>query len=54
MRKESARRRGWGWDDVLPYYRKLESDQDFDGALHGKDGPVPIRGPKQRRLGAIG
>src|ERR1700733_11631331 len=34
---------GWGWDDVLPYYKKLESDWDFDGALHGKDGPVPIR-----------
>jgi len=37
---------GWGWDDVLPYYRKLESDRDFDGALHGKDGPVPIRRTK--------
>ena len=37
---------GWGWDDVLPYYRKLESDFDFDGALHGKDGPVPIRRTK--------
>jgi len=37
---------GWGWDDVLPYYRKLESDWDFDGALHGKDGPVPIRRTK--------
>ena len=34
---------GWGWDDVLPYFRKLENDRDFDGALHGKDGPVPIR-----------
>jgi 5-(hydroxymethyl)furfural/furfural oxidase len=34
---------GWGWEDVLPYYRKLENDLDFDGALHGKDGPVPIR-----------
>ncbi len=38
---------GWGWDDVLPYYRKLESDLDFDGALHGKDGPVPIRRTSQ-------
>ena len=34
---------GWGWDDVLPYFRKLENDQDFDGAEHGKRGPVPIR-----------
>ncbi|MGO8911922.1 MAG: GMC family oxidoreductase [Bradyrhizobium sp.] len=34
---------GWGWDDVLPYFRKLETDLDFAGALHGKDGPVPIR-----------
>lgn len=34
---------GWGWDDVLPFFRKLESDFDFGGALHGRDGPVPIR-----------
>ena len=38
---------GWSWDDVLPYYCKLESDWDFDGALHGQDGPVPIRRTKQ-------
>jgi 5-(hydroxymethyl)furfural/furfural oxidase len=34
---------GWGWNDVLPYFRKLEHDLDFDGALHGKDGRIPIR-----------
>src|SRR5262249_55097635 len=34
---------GWGWHDVLPFYRKLEHELDFDGELHGKDGPVPIR-----------
>jgi len=34
---------GWSWDSVLPYYRKLENDWDFDGDLHGRDGPVPIR-----------
>ncbi len=34
---------GWGWDDVLPYYRRLEHDWDFDGVLHGQNGPVPIR-----------
>lgn len=35
--------RGWSWSDVLPYFRKLERDMDFDGALHGHDGPLPIR-----------
>jgi 5-(hydroxymethyl)furfural/furfural oxidase len=39
---------GWGWDDVLPYYRKLENDLDFDGALHGKAGPVPVRRTKSQ------
>jgi len=33
---------GWGWDDVLPYFKKLENDLDFDGPLHGRDGPIPI------------
>jgi 5-(hydroxymethyl)furfural/furfural oxidase len=37
---------GWGWDDVLPFYRKLEHDLDFEGELHGKEGPVPIRRTK--------
>ncbi len=34
---------GWAWQDVLPFFRKLEADQDFDGDLHGKAGPLPIR-----------
>ena len=35
---------GWAWDDVLPYFRKLERDVNFpSGELHGSDGPVPIR-----------
>ncbi|MFM0238544.1 GMC family oxidoreductase [Paraburkholderia phytofirmans] len=35
---------GWAWQDVLPYFRKLERDVDFPaGELHGRDGPVPIR-----------
>ena len=32
-----------GLDDVLPFLRKLEFDVDFQGELHGQDGPVPIR-----------
>lgn len=34
---------GWDWDDVLPYFRRLERDLDFAGPLHGQDGPLPIR-----------
>lgn len=34
---------GWSWNEVLPYFRKLERDLDFSGPLHGDDGPLPIR-----------
>ena len=35
---------GWAWRDVLPYFRQLERDVNFPGgALHGSDGPVPVR-----------
>ena len=34
---------GWSWDDVLPYFRKVEHDLDFDGPYHGKDGRIPVR-----------
>lgn len=34
---------GWGWHDVLPYFRKLETDCDLDGDFHGQSGPIHIR-----------
>lgn len=34
---------GWSWDNCLPYFRKLETDCDFSGPLHGDAGPVRIR-----------
>ena len=34
---------GWGWAEVLPYFRKLERDLDFTGEDHGHAGPYPIR-----------
>ncbi|KQP23435.1 GMC family oxidoreductase [Pseudorhodoferax sp. Leaf267] len=39
---------GWSWSDVLPYFCKLESDQDFQGSSHGNAGPIPIRRIPQR------
>ncbi|MGE0853397.1 MAG: GMC family oxidoreductase [Hyphomicrobiaceae bacterium] len=35
--------RGWSWKDVLPFYKKVERDMDFDGPLHGKEGRIPVR-----------
>ncbi|MBI4184155.1 MAG: GMC family oxidoreductase N-terminal domain-containing protein [Proteobacteria bacterium] len=40
---EAAGAAGWGWEGVLPYFRRLERDMDFDGPLHGREGPIPIR-----------
>lgn len=34
---------GWHWEGVLPHFRRLESDRDFDGPLHGKDGPIRLQ-----------
>lgn len=34
---------GWNWDTVLPYFRKVETDLDFDGPFHGKQGHIPVR-----------
>lgn len=34
---------GWDWQGVLPFFRKLETDSDFDGPLHGKDGPIRLQ-----------
>ena len=38
---------GWAWSQVLPYFRKLETDLDFSAsataAVHGDTGPMPVR-----------
>ncbi|MBV2144950.1 GMC family oxidoreductase N-terminal domain-containing protein [Falsochrobactrum sp. TDYN1] len=41
---------GWNWENCLPYFRKLESDRDFSGPLHGHDGPVSIRRINDKRI----
>ncbi len=38
----------WGNDEwfylkVLPYFRKMENDQDFRDDFHGTEGPIPVR-----------
>ncbi len=35
---------GWGWDDVLPYFKKAEHDLDFpESEWHGADGRIYVR-----------
>ena len=44
---------GWDWDSVLPYFKKLERDLDFgdfdECAMHGNDGPMPVRRISRQR-----
>ena len=34
---------GWNWDNVLPYFKKVERDMDFEGPYHGREGRIPVR-----------
>jgi choline dehydrogenase len=34
---------GWSFAEVLPFFRQLENDCDFDDEWHGRAGPLPIR-----------
>jgi choline dehydrogenase len=34
---------GWTFNEILPFFRRLEKDLDFNNKWHGQDGPLPIR-----------
>lgn len=36
---------GWGYEDVLPYYRKAEDNDTYDNRYHGKGGPLGVSKP---------
>ena len=34
---------GWSWDEMLPYFCRLETDKNFpDASYHGDHGPIPV------------
>lgn len=33
---------GWGYDDVLPYFRRAEGNQRIHNSFHGNDGPLVV------------
>jgi choline dehydrogenase-like flavoprotein len=36
---------GWGYDDVLPYFRKSETNDSFAAPYHGQSGPLGVSKP---------
>lgn len=43
----------WNWAAVLPYFKKIESDLEFQNEVHGADGPLPITRPRPEDLHAL-
>jgi choline dehydrogenase len=41
---------GWGYDDVLPYFRKSETNWRGAGRFHGGSGPLQINAIQNRHL----
>ena len=39
---EQLGNRGWGWKDVLPYFKKSESNERLRDAYHGSTGPLHV------------
>ena len=35
--------KGWNWNAVLPFFKKVERDMDFDDSWHGTEGRIPVR-----------
>jgi len=33
----------WSFESILPYFKRLEADQDFRDEFHGNDGPIMCR-----------
>lgn len=40
---------GWGWDDVLPYFRKAENNANGGDEHHGDSGPLHVSNQKAPR-----
>ena len=38
---------GWGYDDVLPYFKQAEGQQRGADDFHGAGGPLPVSDPRQ-------
>src|SRR3954454_2945633 len=39
---------GWGWDDVLPYFKRCEDNERGASEFHGAGGPLRVSDPGER------
>jgi len=37
---------GWGWEDMLPYFKRAEHNERFSDPTHGTDGPLNVTDPR--------
>ncbi|MFT6007821.1 MAG: choline dehydrogenase-like flavoprotein, partial [Parasphingorhabdus sp.] len=44
---------GWSYDDVLPYFKKSESNERGGDAYHGGDGPLSVSDQKWPNPGSV-
>jgi len=45
---------GWAWDDLLPYFIRIENDLDFgDQPIHGSSGPIAVQRYKPETWAAV-
>lgn len=44
---------GWGWDDVLPYFKRSESNSRGAGPYHGADGPLSVTDPTMKHPSVV-
>lgn len=40
---ESLGNDGWGWDDILRMYKRIETCEEGDDGYHGDDGPIHVQ-----------
>ena len=40
--------RGWGYEDVLPVFRRCEDNETYSNAFHGVSGPLKVSEPRHR------
>jgi choline dehydrogenase len=44
---------GWGWEEVLPHFKRSEKNERGANAFHGGDGPLGVSGPAVRHPTSI-